>query len=408
MATNILTNEIKQDEALSSSDQIGGSIPTVVPTTTVSDNPTLGPLIHGDLLSSNFVTGSTGWRIRANGNVEFSDGTFRGALSAATIDIGGADATSFHVDIDGNLWSGAATFNIATNPFAVSNAGVLRAVSGTIGGWTLGATTLVGGNITLDQANDRITVGATNGIVINGATSEITSNDGVAWKINGDGTLTGFNNFVPNANSGTTIWRTQEVQLPYNTGTTGQESCGWTIPNNSPSGQQKDAFGVQYSGFNSSIATITAGSMGNNNLLWNSGKDFKIKFSGAIDTGGTADDRFAFGFSDTNTSFSSETATANSVKFVWRNVAGTRTLYTITSDGTVNSNSTTAYTFTDMHLYQIDWNDAANVRFYIDGTLLFTHTTNIPTAANTLSLKFGNNSLNASVDLGQVVMSIEL
>jgi hypothetical protein len=48
-----------------------------------------------------------------------------GNISASTIDIGGSDATSFHVDIDGNLWSGAATF--ATAPFSVSNDGDVTA-----------------------------------------------------------------------------------------------------------------------------------------------------------------------------------------------------------------------------------------------------------------------------------------
>lgn len=62
-----------------------------------------------------------------------------GSISAGTIDIGGSDATSFHVDADGNMWLGAATYNITTNPFAVSNAGVIRAVSGTIGGNVLGS-----------------------------------------------------------------------------------------------------------------------------------------------------------------------------------------------------------------------------------------------------------------------------
>lgn len=105
-----------------------------------------------------------GWFLEGRGTPRFSIGngpsgnrmtwdgttlTVSGSLSASTIDIGGADATSFHVDIDGNMWLGAAVFNIATNPFAVSNAGVLRAVSGTIGGFTLGTTTLSATNLTL-------------------------------------------------------------------------------------------------------------------------------------------------------------------------------------------------------------------------------------------------------------------
>ena len=88
-----------------------------------------------DIKSSNFVSGSAGWQIKGDGTVEFSSGTFRGALSAATIDIGGADATSFHVDINGNLWSGAATF--AAAPFSVSSAGAVIATSITLTGGTI-------------------------------------------------------------------------------------------------------------------------------------------------------------------------------------------------------------------------------------------------------------------------------
>lgn len=90
-----------------------------------------------DMQTRNFVSGSTGWRIKGNGDVEFNNGTFRGALSASTIDIGGADATSFHVDINGNLWSGAGTY--AAAPFKVSNTGVVVASSITATG-TINAT----------------------------------------------------------------------------------------------------------------------------------------------------------------------------------------------------------------------------------------------------------------------------
>jgi len=82
-----------------------------------------------------------------------------GAISAGTIDIGGDDATSFHVDADGGIWSGASVANKATAPFRVSNAGALVATSatitgaitstsGTIGGFTLSATALYAGTTT--------------------------------------------------------------------------------------------------------------------------------------------------------------------------------------------------------------------------------------------------------------------
>jgi hypothetical protein len=46
-----------------------------------------------------------------------------GALTAGSIDIGGSDATSFHVSADGNCWLGAATF--ATAPVRLGNNGTI-------------------------------------------------------------------------------------------------------------------------------------------------------------------------------------------------------------------------------------------------------------------------------------------
>ena len=109
--------------------------------------------------------GSAPFRVTKAGVLTATGANITGAITAATIDIGGADATSFHVDINGNIWSGAATYNIATNPFAVSNAGVLRAVSGTIGGFTLGATTLTATNLLLDAGNQEIKLGSGNDII---------------------------------------------------------------------------------------------------------------------------------------------------------------------------------------------------------------------------------------------------
>lgn len=98
------------------------------------------PALHATMYSQNFKSGSSGWQIKDNGDVEFNNGVFRGALSASTIDIGGSDASSFHVDVDGNLWSGAALF--ANGLFRVSNAGALYATGATIDG-----TSTIGGRL---------------------------------------------------------------------------------------------------------------------------------------------------------------------------------------------------------------------------------------------------------------------
>jgi len=66
-----------------------------------------------------------------------------GSLTASTIDIGGSDATSFHVDIDGNMWLGAATF--ALSPAKISNAGAATFSSATITGNITANTGYLGG-----------------------------------------------------------------------------------------------------------------------------------------------------------------------------------------------------------------------------------------------------------------------
>ena len=164
-----LYNEEKPDELLpggeqittssgSSTDGISSNTPTqtpVRPPQTEFNKPTLNsPTMVGNsvftggwLRSANFVAGVSGWEINAEGNVEFQDATIRGTLYA---------------------------------------------LLGTIGGWTIGSTTLTGGNITLDQANNKITIGSgSNQITIDGATGVISSN-GSSWTISGSGQITGF------------------------------------------------------------------------------------------------------------------------------------------------------------------------------------------------------------------------
>src|SRR3990167_7015227 len=64
----------------------------------------------GTLQSPNFSKSNSGWQINADGNVEFNDGTFRGALVANSLDIPDTTtADSFHVDTSGNAWWGAST-----------------------------------------------------------------------------------------------------------------------------------------------------------------------------------------------------------------------------------------------------------------------------------------------------------
>lgn len=145
--------------------------------------------VNASLESPDFKTGVSGWQINVDGSVEFNDGTFRGALTATTIDIGGADATSFHVDINGNLWLGDAAF--ASAPFKVSNAGALTASSVTITGGTIGGSTTVGiGNVNLAARGWTHTCvfSVTDSDTIAWASGTFTSADGTAYSISSGNT----------------------------------------------------------------------------------------------------------------------------------------------------------------------------------------------------------------------------
>jgi len=82
-------------------------------------------LIDGWLQSNNFVTGSTGWRIDSDGNVEFDSGYFRG-------DITGASGT-----FSGTVTVGFADIGAGTNANALN---------------------IGHGNVKLDGANKRIII----------------------------------------------------------------------------------------------------------------------------------------------------------------------------------------------------------------------------------------------------------
>ena len=112
------------------------------------------------LRSSNYVAGTSGWQIKGNGDAEFNQLDL-----VNSIDIGGSDTTSFHVDSSGNMWLGNASYGSA--PFRVSNGGNVVANNLTVTGthniqtatqtysgtttvtYNSGTNVNVGGNVTL-------------------------------------------------------------------------------------------------------------------------------------------------------------------------------------------------------------------------------------------------------------------
>jgi len=71
----------------------------------------------GYIQSANFITGTTGWRLNSNGDMEANTGTFRGTLIANTLHIPDENTTvnSFHVESDGDTFWGCTQTNFTAD-----------------------------------------------------------------------------------------------------------------------------------------------------------------------------------------------------------------------------------------------------------------------------------------------------
>jgi len=97
-------------------------------------------------------------------------GTFTGNLSI------GSSNTIFKAEPATGIWLGDATY--ASAPFRVSTNGVIRANSGTIGGWTLASNYLQGTNFQIHSGDSTIYVGSTSGQHIRMSSTELAHYNG--------------------------------------------------------------------------------------------------------------------------------------------------------------------------------------------------------------------------------------
>ena len=132
-----------------------------------------------EISSSNFRLSSSG-DVCVEGTITATAGTIGGFTigsstltgtnftidtSDKSITLGSGDDV-FIADADGGIQLGDATF--ADAPFSVTPAGVLKAQSGTIGGFTIDADEIKSTNLLLDSSNEKITLGSANAITLQG------------------------------------------------------------------------------------------------------------------------------------------------------------------------------------------------------------------------------------------------
>lgn len=92
-----------------------------------------------DVGGGSYSNATTGWLINGSGRAYFYDATIAGS-----IDIGGFDSGSFHVDDDGNLWLGSGT--LVNAPFKVLKEGDVTANTITTQSLTLTGNTVISSN----------------------------------------------------------------------------------------------------------------------------------------------------------------------------------------------------------------------------------------------------------------------
>lgn len=134
-----------------------------------------------DMKSSNFVTGTSGWQIQGDGDVEFNDGTFRGTLEAGSIHIPNqTTANSFHVESDGDTFWGCTQANFTSSienaKAYVLKSGVAKFAEGTVIGSGNNKITYDSATSVLQSTNQVITQTFTAG-------ENLTANKFVCFKV---------------------------------------------------------------------------------------------------------------------------------------------------------------------------------------------------------------------------------
>jgi len=131
------------------------------------------------------------------GVIEASSGSIGGFTIGATSLTGGSGATGVGLAPGSYpFYAGSETPNVA--PFRVSNAGAVTASSGTIGGWTLSSDKISSANIEIDSSNERIRT-----------TDYVSGALGSGWQI--DNTVAEFNNIRARGKISTSVFEKNAI-----------------------------------------------------------------------------------------------------------------------------------------------------------------------------------------------------
>ncbi len=167
----------------------------------------------------------------------------------------------------------------------------------------------------------------------------------------------------------------------WHTGYVGWDASGINAPsqNYNEGGGGVTNISTSGAGWLVSLMTATSSSSG---YFWDAGDGTKISLKWILtyvaDTGVQGQGLCPVG--TPSDIYDSVSGNDDSVRFA---INTSEELYAVTANGSANTNTQiTGVTVTSPHTYQIIFNPGVNAKFYVDGVLRATHTTNLPTTVN--------------------------
>jgi hypothetical protein len=180
----------------------------------------------------------------------------------------------------------------------------------------------------------------------------------------------------------------------------------WTLSNLSTSSGTNQGLGyVRLASSFSTSFTISGQLPGSSNQIiyrYNDAKDIKIKFRARFED---TSDRKGYGLCITAADI--HTAHTDTTNGLIRFILNGSTLYAHNANGTATSTDVSAgITVTNWNTYEIVFNPGTDIKYYINGNLVATHTTNLPTTGDPF-LCTGANANGRGVQTTYPVVSIE-
>lgn len=180
---------------------------------------------------------------------------------------------------------------------------------------------------------------------------------------------------------------TMQVNLPTSASLTPWTTTNITFANR---GDGSDYTGTAFTG----TAPMAGTGSGATTLAFSSSKSFRLRWPVAVSVALGVGLKYGFGFANASTNIYDETSGSSglsSMRFVINNAG----LFAVVSNGTTvtaSADISSGLTLTQVNIYEIVSTNGVDVKFYVNGVLKSTLTTNIPTTSNAL-LAFGTTGV---------------